>query len=143
MKIVRLARETKPSIKFKRKEWEFIHPEHYGVKMDWNYWDRKELVLKAVEKGKIIGVLVGDTLAGILDIGELIIDHTKRENGVGKKLMQEALSWAKGKKAHRTYLITGKDWKAIGFYKSLGFKITAELPNYYSKTDFVIMTKPL
>jgi len=57
-------------------------------------------------------------------------------NGVGKKLMDYIIEFARNKKFHRISLETRKsDNKLISFYKNFGFKITGDLPDYYKKDE--------
>lgn len=128
---------------FKRTEWKLIHPAHYGVEINEEYWNTKHLLLEAVEGKNIIGALVGELMAGVLHIKELIVKHDRRKMGIGKMLLAKAEEWAKRQGAHEMYLTTGIKWKAKDFYEKHGFIVSARLPNFYSKTDFVLLRKLL
>lgn len=141
IRIKQVKQLTKPLTTFKDKEWELLHEEHYGSTLDWNYWKMKHLQLEALEDKKIIGILVGDLMAGVLTIYELIIQQDQRGKGIGKKLMEEAEKWAKKNSCHEVNLTTGETWKAVDFYKQLGYNIVTQLPNHYQKVDFVFMRK--
>lgn len=143
MKIIFLKNNNRKFSDFKKKEWELIHPEHYGEKLNWAYWDNKKIRIKAEEKGIILGGLKGSFMAGVLHVEELIVDHSKHGLGVGKNLLEEAEKYALNNKAHLIYLETGVDWKAVGFYEKLGYKKEFLLKKMYSKKDFWIMTKYL
>jgi len=43
MKISQLKKQTNAFKKFSKKEWELVHPEHYGEKLDWRYWKKKRV----------------------------------------------------------------------------------------------------
>ena len=57
VKIIHLKRKNKAFSDFKKKEWEPLHPYHYGTEVDWQYWDVKKLRLKAVRGKEIVGAL--------------------------------------------------------------------------------------
>jgi len=143
MKITLLKNSTKRLTDFKKREWEIIHPKHYGEKLNWSYWDVKKVRIKAEEGGKIVGGLSGHIMAGVFNIDELIIDHEKRGLGIGKALMLKAEKYANKNKVHIIYLETGESWKAVRFYEKLGFKKVTLLKKFYSKKNFWLMTKYL
>ena len=141
MKVTLLKRRGKKFRDFKNREWIKVHPKLYGKKLNWDYWNGKELILKANEGKKIVGVLTGELVAGVLYVNEVIIDSTLQGKGIGTKLMGEAELWAREQKAHEIYLVTGKAWGAAGFYKHLGYDTVTELQKHYSKIDFLLMRK--
>lgn len=143
MKITFLKRSNKKLSEFKKREWEIIHPAHYGEKLDWNYWSVQKIRIKAEEKGKIVGGLSGHIMAGVFNIEELIVDHDKRGMGIGKVLMEEAEKFARKKRVHLMYLETGENWQALKFYEKLGYKKATLLKNYFSKKNFWLMLKYL
>lgn len=141
IRINSLNNKTKRLRAFKRTEWKLIHPEHYGVEHDDEYWEPKQLILQAVDGKEIVGILEGLLVAGVLYIIEFIVKHDRRGMGIGKTLVDSAESWAKEHNAHEICLKTGTVWKANEFYKKHGFIHAANLPNHYSKTDFVLLRK--
>ncbi len=143
MKIISSKSKTKKIREFNKHEWKLVHPEHFGDQQDDKYWTKKKLFFKAVDKQEIVGTLNGDFRAGVMYISQLIVSHDKRGLGIGKKLMHEAERIAKKNKLHLIYLKTGVDWKAVKFYKSLGFNPEAKIKHFYSNKDFWIMTKEI
>jgi len=141
MKIEQLKTKSKKFREFKKSEWKLVHPELYGVEMDEKYWDMQRLFLKATEGKEIVGVLTAEFMAGVLYIPELIVGHNNRGKGIGKTLLQKAEDWTKSHGGHEVYLVTGAKWKAVDFYKKLGYTLSADLPKHYSKTDFVLFRK--
>lgn len=133
-----LKRKSKAFKRFWDEEWAVADKEHYGKVVE---WQEKKLLLKLTDRGKIIGTLTGKIEAGVAYIGSIIIAKDKREQGLGAKLMKEAEKIAKKFGAHKIYLVTGKDWEAVSFYRSLGYQVTAKLPNHYMHKDFIEMTK--
>ncbi len=72
--------------------------------------------------------------------------QVKREwigKGLGHKLMQKCIRWAKERGARILYTETAKtNAEAIGFYQRHGFKITGRIPEYYKKgLDAVILAR--
>ena len=143
MEILFIKTRSKALKAFSKREWEKIHPLHYGKKMDGNYWNEKIFRFIAKEKGKIIATISGEVMAGVMRIEEMIISGNNRRLGVGKALMKEAEKFGKKNRVHIIYLETGITWEAVDFYKSQGFKIHTVLRSFYSKRDFVIMKKEL
>ncbi len=65
--------------------------------------------------------------------------------GVGYRLIEKCVNWARDKRARIVYTETGRDNKiAIGFYQRHGFNITGCIPEYYQKgLDAVILVNKL
>jgi len=65
--------------------------------------------------------------------------------GVGHRLIEKCVSWAREKRARIIYTETGKNnERAIKFYQRHGFKITGYIPGYYQKgLDAVILVNVL
>lgn len=143
MKIIQLKSKNKSFSEFKNQEWEKVHVEHFGREQNPVYWSKKLLLLKAVEGKKILGVMSGEVMAGVLHIKELIIADASRGMGVGNELMKVTESKSREMGFHTMYLETGRNWKAVPFYEKFGFKIVGDLRNFYEKTDFIIMKKDL
>lgn len=141
MKIIRIKRKTKALEDFEKREWGRVHPEHYGHKINWDFWEKVKFRLVAKEGGKIIGKLTGHYMAGAMFIGELLVGHEYQGQGVGQALMAEAEKLAKRKKFHKIYLETGVGWRAVEFYEKLGYKKEARLEKLWEKKDFWIMSK--
>lgn len=74
--------------------------------------------------------------------------QVKREwisKGVGHRLLEECLNWARKRGARVIYTETGRDNEtAIEFYQRHGLQITGHIPDYYREgLDAVILTKKL
>jgi ribosomal protein S18 acetylase RimI-like enzyme len=137
--MIQISKTTNKDIKeFNDKEWAKADMEHYGKKVSWR---PKKFILKATENGKIVGTIEFQIRAGVTSIELLIVAKNEREQGVGKKLMQETEKIARKKGSHKIYLITGKDWEAVRFYKALGYQETGELLRHSIKRDFIEFCK--
>lgn len=106
--------------------FEFIH----------NYNAAKDRLWCAEHSGKIIGCI------GIAGHGEraqlrwFLLDPHYRGIGLGKKLLQESLNFAKAKNYKSIYLDTTNDLnKAINMYTKAGFVKVSEKPNNSWRED--------
>lgn len=138
MKIKVLKRSNKKLKEFETEEWKGADKEHYGRNIDWH---PKEFYLAAIEKGEILGSLNFRIQVGVAEIKTLIVARTKQGRGIGKALVQKAEEIARKNNAHKLYLISGKGWDAVEFYKKLGFENTGESLHHYAKHDFLHLTK--
>jgi len=80
-------------------------------------------------------------MVGVTEIITIITDHTRQKQGIGKALMQKAERIGVKEDIHKIYLITGKGWEAIKFYKKMGFEQTGLLKNHYRNHDMLIFSK--
>ena len=125
--------------KFEKTEWATVDKEHYD-KRDIDF-ESKYFFLEAKEKGVLFGVTDMKIQAGVCEIDTVLISHKKRGEGIGRQLMQRVEEIVKKEGAHKLFLITGKHWRAVNFYNSLGYKITGERKNDLGNIDFVEFTK--
>lgn len=137
MKITAYNKFTKWT-KSELKEWSIADKEHYGHAVDWK---KKYFTIKAYDDNTTVGTLRIELTAGVVYVIAIIISSRHRKKGIGKMLMQKAEEIAIENGAHKIYLDTVKDWEAFKFYKTLGYKITSDLPNHYFHLDFIEMTK--
>lgn len=127
--------------KFEEKAWQDANLEHYGV-IDTG-WISEKFVLSALENKIIVGVCKFEFKAGVVYLDVLIVGKDHQSKGVGKLLHQKMEEMVVKLGAHKIYLHTGFDWKARKFYESLGYKLSADLPNFYLKKHFLEYTKNL
>ncbi|MBI4974056.1 GNAT family N-acetyltransferase [Candidatus Roizmanbacteria bacterium] len=121
-------------------EWHRVDVPHYGKRIDWK---EKEFRLKAVERRKIVGTVEGKHGSGVIYIDSLITVERARGKGIGTMLIKKAEEFGKKLGAHRTWLITGKDWSENIFYKKLGFVLVGTLPDFHFHKDFVVYTREI
>ncbi|MFH0749501.1 MAG: GNAT family N-acetyltransferase [Candidatus Gottesmanbacteria bacterium] len=119
-------------------EWHQVDKPHYGKSVEWN---EKKFRFKATEDGTLIGTVGGKHESGVIYIDALMTAKNARGRGVGTKLIEKAEKFGKKLGAHRTWLVTGKDWSENTFYKKLGFELIGNLPDFYFHKDFVIYTR--
>ncbi len=111
---------------------EYSYTDERDVKsyINWLLRRDKENFLVLRLKGKIVGFIAGDdhwfskrerSLVGA--IHEIVIKPKYQGRGYGKRLMLEMLKRFKEKKLKKAELWVGEEnYRAINFYKSLGFK---------------------
>ncbi len=137
--MIKVVKTSGKDIKdFSEKEWPAANFEHYGRR---EKWTTIKHTYKAVEDGKIVGILEAKYKKGILYVEDLLVAQEKRHIGIGELLMRKAEELATKHKAHKIYLETGKDWISEKFYKSLGYKEEALLKNHWVGLDFIIFVK--
>ncbi len=104
-------------------------------------------VFVAAMSGKIVGfaiVMYRDWFnIAYLDYIQVKTDQINK--GVGHRLIEKCVNWAREKSARMIYTETGKNnERAIKFYQRHGFKITGYIPDYYQKgLDAVILVNKL
>lgn len=119
-------------------EWHKVDLPHYGKDIE---WVEKKFKFKAMENKKLIGLVSGKYESGIIYISTIITKENYRGKGIGGLLVKRAEEFGKKFKAHKMWLITGKNWSENIFYKKIGFKKIGNLPNFYLHQDFVLYTK--
>jgi GNAT superfamily N-acetyltransferase len=134
-----ILNSTKEEIKkFNEKEWHGVDIEHYGREVDWK---EKEFIFKACDGEEIVGTVTGKHESGVLYVGDIIVAAGRRGEGIGKILLARAEEFGKNEGAHKSHLITGKNWESCKFYKACGYSQIAVLPCHHFKEDFVVFEK--
>ena len=91
------------------------------------------------EQGLLVGALLGLTdFAYWLYVTDLGVDRDYERQGIGRRLMKEALEIAGGEKDIAVYLIANED--AVGFYEKLGMKKADDVMqyNHIEWTEFTV-----
>lgn len=90
--------------------------------------DKNSYYIVAIENDNIVGVLTSELQEKLhrerlqLFIEDLIVEETKRNNGIGKALIENAVKFAKDKNCEVVELTSYKDnIKAHKFYERNGF----------------------
>ncbi|MFZ2587649.1 MAG: GNAT family N-acetyltransferase [Alphaproteobacteria bacterium] len=92
--------------------------------------DFEKVVLVAEDNGKFMGSIDAHRAWDFLEISNMVV--LKKRKGIGSKLMAEAESYAKTNKLKKILLWT-MDFQAPEFYKKMGFKEYAVLPDVAGK----------
>ena len=139
--MIKISKATKKSTTdFSEREWHKVDHSHYGRRVEWN---EQKFRFKATESGKLVGLISGKHEAGVIYIHQIITAEGARGKGIGTLLIRKAEEFGRGLGAHKMWLITGKDWEENAFYKKLGFRLEAGLPDHHFHKDFVIYTRPI
>ncbi|MFA6981912.1 MAG: GNAT family N-acetyltransferase [Patescibacteria group bacterium] len=141
MNIKAYKRRPKEATNFKYKEWAKMDIELYGSKIGW--YNEVRYIVARDDRGDVIGDLELKVEAQVAYIDTLIVRADVRKQGVGRELVREAERVAKELKAHKIYLLTGRNWQSQNFYRSLGYEKTGEQNDHYFHVDFDILTKKI
>lgn len=126
---------------FDSHEWYGADREHYGdQKLDFTKY---KFAFVARDDEKMIGYISLTFDLGVIYMESLIVSEKYRGQGIAPKLVLAAEEKGRIMGAHKIKLETGTDWKAKDFYEKLGYRVRANLPNYYAHRDFVLMDKDL
>lgn len=141
-KIIKVKKKDLKQVgQFEKAEWHKLDREHYGKPIV-SYMDKK-FHYAAREDGEVIGTIKGTYELGVVYISSLIVVEKRRGQGVGKALLAKVARRGKNLGCHKIFLFTGSDWRANKFYKSLGFRKTGQMRNFYHRRDFNIYEKDL
>ena len=89
---------------------------------------------------QIVAGIGGDILGKLCNIYVLWVDESIRNQGVGTKLIQELVKYAKSKNCQIIQLDTA-EFQAKAFYEKCGFVTVAVLPEGFMEYDHYIMRK--
>ncbi len=138
MKFRITKRKTLEMKNFSDKEWVIADEKHFGKS---GRWKEENNYISVLENETTVGMLHYLLKAGVMEIVTIIVSHEHRERGIGKALMSKAEKIAREKGAHKLFLLTGKEWGEIEFYKKMGFVQTGELRKHYLGKDWAEFTK--
>lgn len=82
----------------------------------------ESFAFKAIDDGKIVGVVQGHSYYKEVHIGDLIVSRSYRGNDIGTKLINAVEEHFKGKGLENINLTT-YGFQAPDFYKKLGFEV--------------------
>ncbi|NIO37325.1 GNAT family N-acetyltransferase [Candidatus Bathyarchaeota archaeon] len=104
-------------------------------------------VFVAEKSGKVVGfaIVFHREWFNIAYLDYIQVKTKWMDKGIGHKLIESCIDWAKEADARIIYTETGEDNEgAIKFYQRHGFKITGSIPDYYKNDlDAVIMVRKL
>jgi GNAT superfamily N-acetyltransferase len=97
----------------------------------------------SVEKTEVIGLAMGKvTEGGLLDLSWICVDPLGQGKGIGKKLMDKVLDYAKSKNCHKIFAYTFPALApTVSFYLRCGFVPEAYLRKHWYGLDFVMLSK--
>lgn len=125
------------AVAFAGAEWDRYDGEHGAP------FEQQSFAFTARLDGRVIGTATGWTGMGIAYLTELIVDHTLRSRGIGSSLLERFEALARTGGCRRLALRTQKDGRAQDFYQRHGWRVEAELPDWYYGETYVLMRKDL
>lgn len=85
--------------------------------------------------GEVVGFYIISTIADLVEIFTIAVDKDHREEGVGSKLLDHLINYAKEVGASEIWLeASTKNIAAVNLYEKYGFNIQSIRKNYYQKT---------
>src|SRR5919198_177509 len=131
----RVARdETGEVRRFLAREWPPADRSIFGRDCDWTSYP---VVVEARAGRDLIGVALGEVIAGMARLHDLLVDERHRDSGVGGQLVELFCTRAATLGAARCYLRCPATERHRRFYERLGFVQVARLPRYYHHHDFL------
>lgn len=106
-----------------------------------NYWN-DEICITATIDNKFAGVIVYAICGGQLWIYQLFLKKEFRGHGIGKTLLENAISYAKEQNCDFIYLET-MSFQNVDFYKNFGFKEDFIRPGFKHNESWIYMSKRL
>ena len=104
-------------------------------------------VFVAAMGGKVAGfaIVIYKDWFNVVYLDYIQVKTDQINKGVGHRLTEKCINWAKEKNARIIYTETGKNnERTIKFYQKHGFKITGYIPNYYQEgLDAVLLVNKL
>ena len=109
-------------------------------------WSKKKLLKEFEENsflkhyvyekdGEVVGFYIISCITDLVEIFTIAVDKDYREDGIGSKLLEHVINYARENKAGEIWLeASTKNIAAINLYKKYGFKIQSTRKNYYQKT---------
>jgi GNAT superfamily N-acetyltransferase len=126
--------ETQQVRRFLLREWPAADRAIFGEDPDWT---SQPVVVEARDGDEIIGAVLGEVIAGIARLHDLLVVEDRRDRGVGAHLVEAFCDRAAALGAARCYLRCPATDRHRRFDERLGFTQVARLPRYYHDHDFL------
>lgn len=131
----RLAKEETQQVRrFLAREWPAADRAIFGEDCDWT---SRPVVVEARTGDEIVGAVLGEVIAGIARLHDLLVVEDCRDKGIGGRLVEAFCDRAAALGAARCYLRCPATERHRRFYERLGFTQVARLPRYYHDHDFL------
>ena len=138
----RVVEAEHPEVReFLSREWPRADRHLFGRDLDWT---SRPVVVEARAGRDLAGVAVGETVAGMARLHDLLVAEPYRGQGLGGRLVELFCARAAELGAARCFLRCPDTDGHRRFYERLGFALLAKLPRYYHGHDFLeYMREPL
>src|SRR5437867_9056178 len=131
----RVAAAATPEVRgFLAREWPLADRRLFGEDLDWT---SRPVVVEAVAGRELIGVAVGEAVAGMARLHDVLVVEPRQGRGLGSRLVELFCARAAELGAARCFLRCPDTDRHRRFYERLGFVQVARLPRYYHGHDFV------
>ena len=117
----------------------------------WSYRDVQDLIcteggmcFTAVDGDEVIAYVIGRLIAPEGEIYRVAVTPSRRQRGIGYRLLDYAVKTSKGQGLERLFLeVRSKNVPAINLYRAYGFKEIGTRKNYYKdpQDDAIVMLK--
>jgi GNAT superfamily N-acetyltransferase len=128
------ATETPEVRRFLAREWPRADRRLFGEDLDWT---SRPVVVEAVAGRELVGVAVGEAVAGMARLHDVLVTEPRQGRGLGSRLVELFCARAAELGAARCFLRCPDTGRHRRFYERLGFVQVAKLPRYYHGHDFV------
>jgi GNAT superfamily N-acetyltransferase len=119
---------------FLAREWPLADRRLFGADLDWT---SRPVVVEARAGHELAGVALGEAVAGMARLHDLLVVEPHQGQGLGGRLVELFCDRAAELGAARCYLRCPDTDRHRRFYERLGFEAVARLPRYYHGHDFV------
>jgi GNAT superfamily N-acetyltransferase len=131
----RVAEAERPEVRqFLAREWPLADRRLFGADLDWT---SRPVVVEARAGRELAGVAVGEAVAGMARLHDLLVTEPHRGQGLGARLVKLFCARAAELGAARCFLRCPDTARHRRFYERQGFTVVAVLPRYYHGHDFV------
>jgi len=136
-----VERETDEVRGFLAREWKAADRGIFGAALDWT---SRPVVVEARSDRELVGVAVGEVVAGMARLSDVLVAEPLQGAGVGGRLVELFCQRAAAVGAGRCFLRCPDTDRHRRFYERHGFVRIARIPRYYHGKDFLeYMREPL
>jgi GNAT superfamily N-acetyltransferase len=133
--VCRVAEAEDPEVReFMAREWPTADRRLFGADLDWT---SRPVVVEARAGRELAGVAVGEAVAGMARLHDLLVAEPRQGQGLGGRLVELFCARAAELGAARCFLRCPDTDGHRRFYERLGFVLIAKLPRYYHGHDFL------
>jgi GNAT superfamily N-acetyltransferase len=131
----RVAATESPEVRrFLAREWPLADRRLFGEDLDWT---SRPVVVEALAGRELVGVAVGEAVAGMARLHDVLVVEARQGRGLGSRLVELFCARAAELGAARCFLRCPDTDRHRRFYERLGFVQVARLPRYYHGRDFL------
>jgi GNAT superfamily N-acetyltransferase len=133
--ICRVVTGEQPEVReFLAREWALADRRLFGAELDWT---SRPVVVEARAGRELAGVALGEAVAGMARLHDLLVAEGRQGRGLGGRLVELFCERAAALGAARCFLRCPDTPRHRRFYERQGFVAVAGLPRYYHGHDFV------